>query len=120
MFAEIWSVVHFFRERFKACGQDSNRDTAWHAAGHLQQIGVDVDDLVLAVPFAGEEVLQAVGLKLIRVVDETVLVSPGVVSERVNVHCHPAADFEEVRRDKDSPTSTSANGRHDPGIYGLW
>lgn len=37
-----------------------------------------------------------------------------------NIHRLAAADFEEIRRDKDNPTSTAANGRNDPGINGLW
>ena len=36
----------------------------------LQQIGLHVDDLVVAVPFAREEVLQAVGLEADKAVDE--------------------------------------------------
>ena len=48
----------------------SNRHAAWHATGHVQQIGLHVDDLVVAVPIARKEVLQAVGLEADRVVDE--------------------------------------------------
>ena len=45
--------------------------------GHLQQISLHVDDLVLAVPFAGEDVLLAIGLEQDGAVDEAVLVGAG-------------------------------------------
>ena len=56
---------------------------AGHPARDLQQVGLYVDDLVLAVPFAGEEVLQAVGLETDGAVDEPVLAGAAVVPERV-------------------------------------
>lgn len=48
----------------------SDRHTARHPPRDLQQIGLHVDDLVFWMPFAGEEVLQAVGLETDRAVDE--------------------------------------------------
>ena len=40
---------------------------------------------MLTVPFAGEEVLQAIGLEADGAVDESVLVRVGVVPERVRI-----------------------------------
>ncbi len=59
----------------------SNRHAARHPPRHLQQVGLHVNDLVVAVPFAGEEVLQAIGLEPDGAVDEAVLVGAGVVPE---------------------------------------
>jgi len=56
-----------------------DRHATRDATGHLQQVGLHVDDLVLAMPFAGEEVLQAVDLELDGAVNEPVLVGAGVV-----------------------------------------
>jgi hypothetical protein len=86
MFAENWSVGRFLGERFGTNrGQDSNRHATRDATGHLQQVGFDVDDLVFAVPFAGEEVLEAIRLEPDGAVDKAVLVLAGVVPERVRV-----------------------------------
>ena len=71
--------------RFGALQLISNRHAARHAPGDLQQVGLHVDDLVVAVPFAGKEVLQAIRLEPDRAVDESVLVGAGVVPERVAV-----------------------------------
>ena len=51
----------------------------------FQEVSLHVDDLVLPVPFAGEEVLQAIRLEPDGAVDEAVLVGSGVVPERVRV-----------------------------------
>lgn len=48
----------------------------------LQQIRLHVGDLVLAVPFAQEEVVEAVGLEPAGAGDKPVLVSTGAVPER--------------------------------------
>jgi hypothetical protein len=37
---------------------NSDRHAAWHPPHDFQQIGLHVNDLVVAVPFAGAEVLQ--------------------------------------------------------------
>ena len=38
----------------------SDRNAASHPSRQLQQVSLHVDDLVLAVPFAGKEVPQAI------------------------------------------------------------
>ena len=58
-------------------GQDSDRHAPRHATSNLQQIGLHVDDLVLAVPCAPKEVLEAVGLETDGAVDEAVLIGAG-------------------------------------------
>ena len=58
-------------------GQDSDRHAPRHATSNLQQIGLHVDDLVLAVPCARKEVLEAVGLETDGAVDEAVLIGAG-------------------------------------------
>jgi len=73
----------FSRNASKHRGQDSDRHATRNATGDLQQVGLHVDDLVFSMPFAGEEVLQAVGLEADGAVDEAVLVGTGVVPERV-------------------------------------
>lgn len=74
MFAENWSVGRFLGERFGTNrGQDSNRHTTRYSPGHLQQISLHVDDLVLTVRFARDEVLQAIRLEPDGAVDEVVL-----------------------------------------------
>ncbi len=79
------------------------------ATGHLQEVSLHVDDLVLAVPFAGEEVSHAVGLESNGAVDEAVLVGAGVVPERIRV---PERD---VRRVLERPAAVGAGGlRHQP------
>ena len=75
----------FSRNASKHRGQDSDRHATRNATGDLQQVGLDVDDLVFSVPFAGEEVLQAIRLEPDGAVDEAVLVGAGVVPERVRV-----------------------------------
>lgn len=54
----------------------SNRRATRHATGDLQQVGLHVEDLVVAVPFAQKEVLQAVRLEPDGAVDELVLFGP--------------------------------------------
>ena len=61
-------------------GIHSNRHAARHATGHLQQVGLHVDDLVLAVPSVREDVLQAVGVLPDRAVDQAVQVEAMVRS----------------------------------------
>lgn len=39
---------------------DIDRRAAWHSPRELQQFGLHVDDLGFAMPFAWEEVLQAI------------------------------------------------------------
>jgi hypothetical protein len=73
-------MYRFSPFRFAACGM-SNRDASRHATGDFQQVGLHVDDLVLAVPVAGKEVLQAVGLEPDGAVDEAVLVGAGVTED---------------------------------------
>ena len=77
----------FLRYRFGAdCrGVRSNRQATRHPSCDLQQVRFHVHDLVVAVPFAREEVFQAVGLEPDGAVDEAVLVGAGVVPERVGV-----------------------------------
>jgi hypothetical protein len=68
-----------------------NCHRARYPSCNLQQVGLHVDDLVLAVPFAGEEVLQAIGLEPDGAVDEAVLVGAGADDEaapRQLVVCH--------------------------------
>lgn len=72
-------LADFLGERFGTNrGQDSNCHAARHATGNLQKVGLYVDDLVLAVPFAREEVLQAIRVEPNEAVDETVLVCAGI------------------------------------------
>jgi hypothetical protein len=81
--------------------------------GDLQQVRLHVDDLVLAVPFAGEEVFQAVGLEADGAVDKAVLVGEGVVPERVRV---PERD---VRRVLERATAVGAGRlRQQPALRG--
>lgn len=54
-----------------------DRHRAGNPSSDLQQVRFHVDDLVLAVPFAGEEVLQAIGLEPDGAVDEAVLLMLG-------------------------------------------
>ena len=65
----------------------SNRYATWHPPRDLQQVGLHVDDLVFAVPFAAKDVLQAVGLETDGAVDEAVLVGAGVVPECGQERC---------------------------------
>lgn len=51
----------------------------------LQQFGLHVDNLVVSVPFARKELLQAIGLEQDGAVDKAVLVGASVVPERVRV-----------------------------------
>jgi hypothetical protein len=64
-----------------------------HPPRHLQQISLHIDDVVLSVPFAGEEVLPAIRLDPTGTVDKAVLVGAGVVPERVAV---PGTDVRRV------------------------
>lgn len=41
----------------------SDRHAAWHTSRDLQQVRFHGDDLVLAVPFAWDDVFQVVGLE---------------------------------------------------------
>jgi hypothetical protein len=66
----------------RAISSSANRHTTRDTTGDLQQASLHVNDLVLAVPFAREEVLQAVGLEQDGAVDEAVVVGAGVVPER--------------------------------------
>ena len=50
----------------------SNPHPTRHPSRDLQEIGLHIDDLVVAVPFVREEVLQAIGLKLDETVEEAV------------------------------------------------
>lgn len=75
----------FFGKASRLRGSGSNRHAARHAPRNFQQVSLHVNDLVVAVPFAGEEVLQAVGLELDGAIDEAVLVGAGVVPERVRL-----------------------------------
>gem|GEM_PF-6065430 len=89
------------------------RHSTRDATGHLQEVSLHVDDLVLAVPFAGEEVSHAVGLESNGAVDEAVLVGAGVVPERIRV---PERD---VRRVLERPAAVGAGGlRHQPALRG--
>lgn len=64
MFAEIWSVGRFFQERFGTNrGQDLNRHAGRDSPGHLQQIRLHVDDLVVSASFAREKVPNVIGLE---------------------------------------------------------
>ncbi len=47
-------------------------DCTGYTPRDLQQVGLHVDNLVLAVPFAGEEVLQSIGLESNRAVNKVV------------------------------------------------
>ena len=51
-------------------GIHSNHHVTRHPPRDLQQVSLHVDDLVFAVPFAEEEVLQAIRLEPDRAVDE--------------------------------------------------
>lgn len=91
MFAENWSVRRFLEERFGTNrGRGSNRDAPWHPARDLQQVGFQGDDLVLAVPFAGEHLLQSIRPEPDGAVDE---VDARIVLHAVksNVRSHPAS-----------------------------
>jgi hypothetical protein len=68
-----------------AAAATSDRHPAWHPCFDLLQIGLHLDDLVLAVPFARQEVLQAIGLEPDGTIDEAVLVAAGLVPEGVTV-----------------------------------
>ena len=50
----------------------SNPHRTRNPARDLHEIGLHIDDLVVAVPFVREEVLQAIGLKLDESVEESV------------------------------------------------
>lgn len=50
----------------------SDRDATRYSSRDFQQVGFHVDDLVLAMPFAGEEGLQAVGMELDGAVHEAI------------------------------------------------
>lgn len=63
-----------YRHRRTVRGLDSNYHATRNVARDLQQIGLHVDDLVLPVPFALEDVLHAVDLETDGAVDAAVLV----------------------------------------------
>jgi hypothetical protein len=84
-----WRVPSHFRYYGNSSGlyrQRSNRHSAGHAPGDLQEVGLNVDDLVLAVPFCREEVLQAIRLEQDGAVDEAVLVGARSVTKSMHLN----------------------------------
>lgn len=71
----------------------ANHYSTKHPPTDLPEVGLYVDDLVVAVPSAGEEVLLAIRLEANGAVDEAVLVGTGVVPERVRI---PEAEMRRV------------------------
>ena len=78
MFAGTWSVGHFFWKASRPHGQYSNRHATQHSALEFPQVGPHVDGLVLAVHFAQDEVLRAVGVNSEGSGHGAVLVGAGV------------------------------------------
>ncbi len=74
-----------FREKGLLANVVSNRHPTRCPPRDLQQVRLHENDLVVAVPFAGEEVRQAICLESNRAVDEPILVASGVIPERVRV-----------------------------------
>ena len=74
----------FFWKASRPHGQYSNRHATQHSALEFPQVGLHVDDLVLAVHFAQEEVLRAVGVNSEGSGHGAVLVGAGVVVRMIS------------------------------------